>query len=332
MISVIRKLEIQQVSDQEIELKKIKTKKLKVDIIWKFIRAVLLIGISFIVLYPLFVKFSVSFMSEADLYDPTVVYIPKTFTLANFKMADKLMKYKEVFTDTVLLALVIASVQTITCTLVGYGFARFKFRGKNFWFMLVIATLMVPPQTILSPLYINFRYFDILGIFKMTTGNSLNLIDTFWPMIFMAVGCMGLKNGLYIYLTRQFFRGIPKELEEAAYVDGSGLLRTFFTVMLPAAVPIMVTCFMFSFVWQWTDTFYTSNFLQSRKVLASQLASLGAQIAGYVRATTGGEPTPAYSNMIYNTGVLMTITPLLIIYLFTQRYFVESITTSGIKM
>lgn len=271
-------------------------------------------------------------MAEADLYDSTVVYIPKNFTLDNFKMANKLMKYKEVFTDTVVLALVIAVFQTISCTLVGYGFARFKFRGKNIWFALVIATLMVPPQIILTPLYIHFRYFDVLGIFEALTGSSIKLIDTFWPMIFMAIGCMGLKNGLYIYLTRQFFRGMPKELEEAAYVDGSGLLRTFFTVMLPGAVPMMVTCFMFSFVWQWTDTFYTSNFLQSRKVLASQLSSLGAQIAGYVRATTGGEPTPAYADAIYNTGVLMVIIPLLIIYLFTQRYFVESMATSGIKM
>ena len=271
-------------------------------------------------------------MAEADLYDSTVVYIPKNFTLDNFKMANKLMKYKEVFTDTVVLALVIAVFQTISCTLVGYGFARFKFRGKNIWFALVIATLMVPPQIILTPLYIHFRYFDVLGIFEALTGSSIKLIDTFWPMIFMAIGCMGLKNGLYIYLTRQFFRGMPKELEEAAYVDGAGLLRTFFTVMLPGAVPMMVTCFMFSFVWQWTDTFYTSNFLQSRKVLASQLSSLGAQIAGYVRATTGGEPTPAYADAIYNTGVLMVIVPLLIIYLFTQRYFVESMATSGIKM
>lgn len=271
-------------------------------------------------------------MAEADLYDSTVVYIPKNFTLDNFKMANKLMKYNEVFTDTVVLALVIAVFQTISCTLVGYGFARFKFRGKNIWFALVIATLMVPPQIILTPLYIHFRYFDVLGIFEALTGSSIKLIDTFWPMIFMAIGCMGLKNGLYIYLTRQFFRGMPKELEEAAYVDGSGLLRTFFTVMLPGAVPMMVTCFMFSFVWQWTDTFYTSNFLQSRKVLASQLSSLGAQIAGYVRAITGGEPTPAYADAIYNTGVLMVIIPLLIIYLFTQRYFVESMATSGIKM
>ncbi|MFQ9696291.1 MAG: carbohydrate ABC transporter permease, partial [Zhenhengia sp.] len=92
-------------------------------ILWSIIRAVLVIGISFIIIYPLFVKFSVSFMAEADLYDSTVVYIPKNFTLDNFKMANKLMKYKEVFTDTVVLALVIAVFQTISCTLVGYGFA-----------------------------------------------------------------------------------------------------------------------------------------------------------------------------------------------------------------
>ncbi|MGL4737107.1 MAG: carbohydrate ABC transporter permease [Cellulosilyticaceae bacterium] len=303
-----------------------------VEWLWKIIRAVLIIGISFIIIYPLIAKFSISFMAEKDLYDPTVIYIPKNFTLENFKMANKLMKYDQVFLDTTFLALAVAVFQTISCTLVGYGFARFKFRGKNIWFAIVIATLIVPPQIILTPLYIHFRYFDVFGLFKASGVGTLNLIDTFWPMIFMAIGCMGLKNGLYIYLVRQFFRGMPKELEEAAYVDGSGPLKTFFHVMLPGAVPIMITCFMFSFVWQWTDTFYTSNFLQTRGVIASQLSSLSSQVAGYVRASTGVEPTPGYISMIRNTGVLMTIAPLLLIYLFTQKYFVESIATSGIKM
>ena len=142
---------------------------------------------------------------------------------------------------------------------------------------------------------------------------------------------MGLKTD-YIYIMRQFFRGMPKELEEAAYVDGAGMLRTFGQIMLPSAVPAMVTVFMFSFVWQWTDTFYSSLFLMRTDVLAKTAANVSNQIMKDLSADIGVDIylSPAISSMYTNTGSLLVVLPLLILYLFAQKLFVESVERTGI--
>lgn len=145
---------------------------------------------------------------------------------------------------------------------------------------------------------------------------------------------MGLKNGLYIYMIRQFFRNIPKELEEAAYVDGCGTLKTFVKIMLPDAKPILTSCFLFAFVWQWTDGFYSKMFLGNIKLLSTGLARIVDSLGAYLQRLTGNTVTVsvAYSNCILATGTLMIIMPLIILYLFAQKGFVESLSSSGIKM
>ena len=221
-----------------------------------------------------------------------------------------------------------------SCVLVGYGFARFKFPLKNFWFACVILVILIPPQTIASSLHLHFRFFDILGIFKLITGDSINLRGSVLPYYLMSAGCMGLKNGLYIYMIRQFFRNIPYDLEEAAYVDGCGMLKTFFSIMLPEAKPIITSCFLFSFVWQWTDGFYSKMFLGTTTLVSTSLARLVDSLGAYIQRISGIKTTVsiAYSNCILATGTLMIIMPLIILYLFAQRAFVESISSTGIKM
>jgi multiple sugar transport system permease protein len=224
-------------------------------------------------------------------------------------------------------------MQLISCTVIGYGFARFRFKGRGVLFALVILTMIVPPQTLMIPLFLHFRYFDVLGIISAITGQKgINLLESYWPFVLMSLTGMGLKNGLYIYIMRQFFRGMPKELEEAAYVDGAGMLRTFGQIMLPSAVPAMVTVFMFSFVWQWTDTFYSSLFLMRTDVLAKTAANVSNQIMKDLSADIGVDIylSPAISSMYTNTGSLLVVLPLLILYLFAQKLFVESVERTGI--
>ena len=112
------------------------------------------------------------------------------------------------------------------CSVVGYGFSRFQFPFKKFWFFCVILVIVIPPQTISTSLFLHFRYFKLFGA-------TLNLRGSMLPYIMMCLGCMGLKNGLYIFMIRQFFMGFPFELEEAAYVDGCGPLKTFVRIMIP---------------------------------------------------------------------------------------------------
>ena len=225
-------------------------------------------------------------------------------------------------------------MQIAICTLVGYGFARFQFPLKKLWFACVILVIIIPPQTVSTSLYLHFRYFDIAGILKLLTGEGINLRGSVVPYYLMSATCMGLKNGLYIYMIRQFFRNIPKELEEAAYVDGCGTLKTFVRIMLPDATPIITSCFLFSFVWQWTDGFYSKTFLGNINLLSMQLSRVAEQLNHYLiyvmRQPAGA--TIGYTNCIVATATLLVILPLLIIYLFAQKGFVESLSSSGLKM
>jgi len=300
---------------------------------YSIIRAVLLFGLCFLILQPLINKLSVSLMTEANLYDATVINIPRDWTFANYKLVDELIGYWKCLFNSIWVSLLVAILQVAAATLVGYGFARYKFPLKNFWFGCVILLIIVPPQTIMSPLYLNFRYFDIFGIFSATLGHSLNLQKTMIPYLMMCATCMGLKSGLYIFMLRQYFRGVPKELEEAAYVDGCGKFQTFIRIMLPDAKSMIVSCFLFAYVWQWTDSTYSKMFLGNMELLPKGLNSISGRIDAYVKSINSGTIASAgLLNQMISTGTLMAVIPLLILYLFAQKGFVESLSQTGIKM
>ena len=309
-------------------------RKLIMDRAVSIIRFILLFGMCFMIIQPILNKISVSFMTESDLYNPIVISIPEHFTTANYRLAAELMSYKDALLNSIFISLTIAALQIAMCTLVGYGFARFEFPLKKFWFACVILVILIPPQTIASSLHLHFRYFDILGIFQLLTKQTINLRGSKLPYYLMSAGCMGLKNALYIYMIRQYFRNIPGDLEEAAYVDGCGTLKTFIRIMLPQAKPIITSCFLFAFVWQWTDGFYSKMFLGNTKLVSTALSRIVDSLGAFIQRINGVKTTisVAYSNCILATGTLMIVMPLIILYLFAQRAFVESISSTGIKM
>lgn len=297
-------------------------------------RFILLFGMCFMILQPILNKISVSFMTQEDLYNPIVISIPEHFTTENYQLAAQLMNYQKALVNSFVISLTIAILQIAVCTLVGYGFARFNFPLKKLWFACVIVVILIPPQTIASSLHLHFKFFDILGLIRLIHGDTINLRGSALPYYLMSAGCMGLKNGLYIFMIRQFFRNIPNDMEEAAYVDGCGTLKTFLRIMLPEAKPIITSCFLFAFVWQWTDGFYSKMFLGNTTLVSTSLARIVDSLGAYIQRLTGVKVTIsiAYANCILATGTLMIILPLIILYLFAQRQFVESISSSGIKM
>lgn len=276
---------------------------------WSILRAIIIIGICFMILYPFLVKVIVSFMSTNDLTDKTVMFIPREGSTYFIQRAVMNVSYWEALINSTWLSLIVSIFQLIVACLVGYGFARFKFVGKNFLFFMVILTLIIPPQTIMLPLYVRFRYF--IG--------SISLLDSFWPLAIMSATGLGLKNGLYIYLMQQFFRGMPKELEQSAYIDGAGPFKTFAMIMLPNAYNTMITVFLFSFTWQWTDTTYNSMLMPNMVILSNTL----------FKATKGVEDILQQQTLL-DTASLLMIAPLLIVFLFAQRYFVQGIERSGL--
>ncbi len=287
--------------------------------LYALIRTILIMGIAFLIIYPFFYKFTRVIMSEKDMLDKTVNYIAKSPSLFFIKETIIRIDYWEGLKNLSLQTISSSLLQLIVCTLTGYGFARFHFKGRNIIFALVILTLLVPPQVILIPLFMKFRFFDILGLVTAISGRQINLIDTSFPFWILSLTGLGLKNGLYIYIMRQFFRSMPGELEEAAYVDGCGVFKTFFSIMLPNARTMMLTVFLLSFCWQWTDTFYSGLFMNNKNILLN-----------YITKAIAYENSPVIISAFLNSGLLLTITPLIIIYIFAQNLFLQGVERSGI--
>lgn len=296
---------------------------------YALVRGILIIGLSFIIIYPLLLKISSSLMTQKDLFDQTVYWISRQPTLENFKVAFSLMNYPKTFLNSFLLTLLVSTAQLASCLVIGYGFARFKFRGRKLWFALVIAVVLVPPQLIMIPRYLNFRYFNLFGLIP---GSGINLLGSFWPFLLISLTGVGLKNGLFIFIMRQYFMGMSSELEEAAYIDGAGPIRTFLTIMVPHAVPAMVIVFLFSFVWQWNDLFYTDLFLPNAELLPHVLKDLSFNY-GIVHLTAAERAallTSEFNSILNNAGIILFIAPLIVLYTFLQRYFIESIEKTGL--
>lgn len=298
--------------------------------LWSIVRLVLIAGLSFVILYPIIQKITTAIKDKSDLYSPIVVFIPEHFTLDNFKQAIAIMDYWKTLLNTFTLTGITTILTAVSCALAGYAFARLKFRGSNLLFAGVILTILVPPTTILIPIYMNLKDFTLMGLIPLLTGKSVNLLDSYWPFILTSITGNSLKAGLYIFIFRQFFRGIPKEVEEAAYIDGAGVGSTFLRIMLPNAIPAIVTVLLFSFVWQWNDSFFTTTYLTSSKVMSTQLASLPYNLSILLEGGVTTNKDPFYMSMVQDTGILLAILPLVILYLFVQRYFVESIERTGI--
>ena len=317
---------------------------------WIIFRMVLLVGISYVVLFPFISKIAGSFMSPEDFVDVTVRLIPKNFTLDIYKAVLFELDYWEAFFNTLLISLLCGLLQTFVCCLIGYGLAKFRFKGNSLVMLLVILTMIVPHQTLQLSMFMHFRYFDILGILSFLSGGAsigfmpdsfnellagiqiiklddyaLSLTNTYWPLAILSVTGLAFKNGLYIFMLRQFFTGVPDALEESAYIDGSGVFRTFFTIILPLSIPMMVTVFLFSFCWQWMDDFYTEMFFTTSKI------SLMPDI---VEIPTSLKTDYAGQNMYYaairNTCGLCIIMPLVILYSFGQNFLVQGIERSGL--
>ena len=297
------------------------------------IRALLMFGLCFMIIQPLITRFSVSLMAAEDIYDSTIRLLPRNVTLDNYRIVAELTSMPASMLNTAWISLVMSICQVVSTTLVAYGFARYEFPLKKFWFACVVLLIIIPPQTIQTALFMSFTHFDIFGIFKATTGSDLNLRSSLIPYTLMCLTCMGLKDGLYIYMMRQYFKSVPESLEEAAYVDGCGTVRTFVKIMLPDAVPTIASCFLFSFVWQWTDLFYTRNFISGYKIYSRELSNITSIMGKYfARNATENVTVPLGRQMqLIGIGVFICCVPLIILYAFTQKTFVQSLTMTGSK-
>ena len=294
------------------------------EIIWPFFRFFILFGLGFVILYPLIYMLSCAFRESSDMTDPTVMWITRHYTLDIIRETISAMDFGNTLLNTLKLNIGCSVVQVISCAITGYGFARFKFRGKSIMFGIVIMMILVPAQIISLPLYTQFRYFGIKGIF------STNLIDSMACMYLPAATGNGIRSGLMILIFRQFFRGMPKELEDAAYLDGCSPFGTFLRVMMPNALSSLLTVFLFSVVFYWNDYYVSSTFFTNNKTVSLMLKNLSSQLSLMLFNDATVQISAREQIVWMEAGCLISIMPILIMYIFLQKYFTEGIERSGI--
>ena len=300
-----------------------KAKKIKISAVaLALIKYLVIICIMYLILFPLFRRGVESIKSYGDMLDLTVKFIPKNISFEHYERAMRMMNFGSSFRNSLVLSSLVGLLQVVSCTAIGYGFGRFNFPLKKLLFVIVVATLLIPPQTLITAQYLHFRFFDVFGAINFLRGDTINLIDSFWPSGMLAATGFGLKNGLYIYLMSQFFQSLPKELEEAGLVDGAGAFRIFTNIMLPCAFTMMFTIFLFSFSWQWTDTHFARLFFSSAAILPSSVSRIIQDQVGSL--------DPVLYQAAYSAAVVLIVLPIAVLYGFTQKFFIEGIEKSGI--
>ncbi|GIP16480.1 transporter [Paenibacillus montaniterrae] len=282
-----------------------------------------LLSLAFIFLYPLLYMVSKSLMQTWDVADATVRWIPHELNFHNYRVAFTEMKYWQGFSNSMIISFGSALLQIVSCSMIGYGFARYRFPLYGVWFVLLIFTFLVPPQTIVVPLYMFF--------------SDLGWINTHLPFIVPAAFGHGLQGALFILIFIQFYRRMPAVLEEAARIDGAGAFRTYWQIMFPLGRPAMITVFLFSVVWHWNDNFQPSlylrlppfyNLAQRMNGFYGKATMTAEQMSSSVSSGAIGMAPTVLNQMM--AGVVLSVIPILILYLFVQRYFVESVERAGI--
>jgi len=300
--------------------KKIKLRRNTGRWITAIFRFILIFGLGFIILKPFISKLTLSFMGDLDFLDSTVKMIPRRPSLHMWKFTFENMHMPQSLINSVILSLSVALLQLITSTLVGYGLARFKFRGRSLAFAFVIAIMLVPYQVISIAQYTGFS--------SVVVG-EWHVSDSFLPLMLLSFCGLGLKEGLYIYLIRENFKMLPDSIEEAAYIDGAGVFRTFWQVMLPNLRTIMVTVFLFGFCWQWTDNTYTTLYLRDTKVF-STILNADSVTFRYFRLNSNFVDWTR-TQIAWGIASLIIMIPLLFLFGLCQRFFIKSISQAGLS-
>lgn len=298
-----------------------------VQMVVNVFKYLLIIGLCFVILYPIILQLAIAFRAPTDVNNTTILWIPGEFSIKNFQVAIIALRYVDALKNSLLLSIGVTIFQLIATSLAGYAFARLKFKGSNLLFALALFTIVVPQTVIALPLLRSLTTMSLIG--KPIT-------------LFLMAGLgMGIKSGIFIYLFRQFYRGIPIELEEAANIDGANPFQVFYKIMLPNARGAIITVALLSFVWQWNDYYFTTLFVTRSNpnfmTLTTQQVSVlfGLQQAlteAGVWGLMGQDITknPLFSSMILNTSGVLVMLPLIVLYFFVQKLFVQGIERSGI--
>lgn len=279
-----------------------------------------LICISFVFLKPIFEILSKTFMSASDVIDPAVEWLPKSFSIENLKIAAKVLKLPTTLRNSILFSGVMAICQTAVSALTGYALSRFHFKLKNFWFLMILLAFIIPVPVLMVP-----RLMMFVSVQEML---GFNLIGTPIPQLLMAILGQGVYSTVLILIFNNFFNMIPKVLDEAAMIDGASPAKVFYYVAVRMSLSTILVVFLFSFVWNWNETYITGTLLRnSIELMPAKLSLFNSEFDGAVSATGSAFKLNEAYKM---AATFLSIAPLLLLYAFVQRQFIQGIENTGI--
>lgn len=306
--------------------------------LYKVFRYALLIGISYVVLFPVIKMISSAFTPALELYTEDSGFLPSRATFENFKKSMfsetayfDFFKYAK---NTGTIAVISTVLQLFSCSLVGYGLGRYNFKGNPIVYACVLFTIILPVQTAIIPLYYEYRWFDIFGIGKIIglfTGETftVNILNNYMAFYVPALFGVGLNSGIYIFLFRQFFMSMPRDLEEAAKIDGCNPLTIYLRIMVPNIKPVVVTVALLSVIYYWNDALLSGVFVlpgdDNRTLMVALEELVDRQGIGYSQMDEIRKQAERYAV------ILTSVTPLMIFFLIGQKFFVECMDRSGSK-
>lgn len=279
---------------------------------------ILLGSMSFVFLYPFLYLLVTSLKSPGDLLDITVNWVPTSLYFKNYAVAYEYLYYWDFFQNSALVTGLGVLGNLLSGSMIAYGFSRQKFPGRSLLFLLVILTVIIPVQTIIIPMSIQY--------------SDLGWANTLLPLIVPNFFGFGLRGGLYIFIFRQFFIGLPYELEEAAQIDGCGYFRTYVRIILPNAKPAIIVNLILSMVWHWNDyyepVFYISS--SDMRLLPQVLASIVHNINNSSSAAELANQEVTYTLGVLMAGAVLVILPIVLVFLLLQKQFMEGVERSGL--
>ncbi|KRE44957.1 carbohydrate ABC transporter permease [Paenibacillus sp. Soil522] len=283
-------------------------------LVFKLFVYVILINVAFIYIKPILYMVTTMVKDAKNILDPTVIWVPRTIFLGHLQQASEMLNYSKSFLISISLASSVAVLQVFSCAIAGYAFARHDFPFKKVWGALLLFTFIMPPQITILPSIMLFKEFGWL--------------NTFLPMVVPAAFGHGLKGAMFVIIYRAFYSTLPKELDEAARMDGAGPFRMFFRVMFPISRSATVVVVLFSFVWNWNDFYFPSLFMFTAENVPLSITL--ARMAGEMKLAEGAGEITVYAEAIKMAASFLIIMPLLVIYLFAQRWFIEGVERTGL--
>jgi len=283
-------------------------------ILFKLFVYIILINVAFIYMKPILYMVTTMVKDARNILDPTVIWVPRSIFLGHLQQASEMLNYTKSFLISVSLASSVAVLQVFSCAIAGYAFARLEFPFKKVWGALLLFTFIMPPQITILPSIMLFKEFGWL--------------NTFLPMVVPALFGHGLKGAMFVIIYRSFYSTLPKELDEAARMDGAGPFRLFFRVMFPLSRSATVVVVLFSFVWNWNDFYFPSLFMFTAENVPLSITL--ARMAGEMKLAEGAGEITVYAEAIKMAASFLIIMPLLVVYLFAQRWFIEGVERTGL--